>query len=145
QVFMHSAIDRPDENIFFEFKSSPYGSHGHSYDDQNCFNLAAFNEPIFIRSGYYLCFGDPHHAGWTMQTKAHNGVLVDGTGQPNSDITAHGELLRFDRGTEYAFTAGEAKWAYREVTLDRFVRNCLWLKPNLFFIYDQLRAPEPHT
>ncbi|MFP4248707.1 MAG: DUF4962 domain-containing protein [Armatimonadota bacterium] len=144
-AMMHSSIDRPDANIFFEFISSPYGSHGHSYNQQNCFNLAAFNEPIFIRSGYYLTFGDPHHAGWTMQTKAHNGILIDGTGQPNSEITAHGKLLRFDRGPEYAFAAGEAKWAYQDVDLDRFARNCLWLKPDLVFIYDQLKAPEEHT
>ena len=144
-VFMHSAIDRPDDNIFFEFKCSPYGSHGHSHNDQNCFNLAAFNEPLLIDTGYYHSYGDAHHAGWTMTTQAHNAILVDGTGQPNGNITAYGRLLAFEQGDEYAYCAGEAKWAYREVKLDRFTRQVLWLKPDLLFLYDQLEAPEPHT
>ncbi len=63
---------------FVEFKCSPYGSHGHNHADQNTFNVSAFDEPLFIDTGYYHSYGDPHHNGWTRQTKAHNGVLVDG-------------------------------------------------------------------
>ncbi|MFP3903158.1 MAG: DUF4962 domain-containing protein, partial [Armatimonadota bacterium] len=144
-VFAHSAIDRPESNIFFEFKSSPYGSHGHSHNDQNTFNLAAFNEPLLIDTGYYHSYGDDHHAGWTMRTKAHNCILVDGTGQPNSDSSAYGRLIDFQQGEQFMYSAGEAKWAYTEVDLSRFTRHCLWLKPDLFFIYDQLEAPEEHT
>jgi len=144
-AFMHSAIDRPDENIFFEFKSSPYGSYGHSHNDQNCFNLSAFNEPLLVDTGYYHSFGDAHHAGWTMTTRAHNGILVDGTGQPNGDLTAYGKLIAFEQGDEYMYCAGEASWAYHEVKLDRFTRHVLCLKPDLFFVYDQLEAAEPHT
>ncbi len=144
-VYLHTAMERPEHNIFFEFKSGPYGSHGHSHNDQNTFNLAAFNEPLLIDTGYYHSYGDAHHAGWTMRTKAHNGLLIDGTGQPNSDISAYGRLIAFEQGDEYMYCAGEAKWAYDEVELDRFTRHVLALKPDVFVVYDQIEAPEAHT
>lgn len=144
-AYLHTSMERPDDDIFFEFKSGPYGSYGHSHDDQNTFNLAAYNEPLLIDTGYYHSYGDAHHAGWTMQTKAHNGILVDGTGQPNSRLDAFGRLIAFEQGQEYMYCAGEAKWAYDQVSLDRFTRHVLAIKPDLFVIYDQIEAPEAHT
>ncbi len=144
-VFMHSAIDRPDANIAIEFKCSPYGSYGHGHADQNSFNLSAFNEPLFIDTGYYHSFADPHHNGWTRQTKAHNALLVDGLGQPIGDLRPFGQLIGFEQGDEYAWCAGEAAGAYVDVDLDRFTRHLLWLKPDILLVYDQLEAPEPHT
>jgi hypothetical protein len=144
-VFMHSAINRPDANIAIEFKCSPYGSYGHGHADQNCFNLSAFNEPLFIDTGYYHSYGDPHHNGWTRQTKAHNGILVDGVGQPIGDLRHFGKLIGFEQGDEYAWCAGEAAGAYADVDLDRFTRHLLWLKPDILLVYDQLEAPEPHN
>ncbi|MFO7948652.1 MAG: heparinase II/III family protein, partial [Armatimonadota bacterium] len=143
-VYMHTAMERPNDNIFFEFKSGPYGSFGHSHNDQNTFNLMAFNEPLLIDTGYYHSYADDHHAGWTMRTKAHNGILVDNTGQPNSDLSAFGRIMDFKQGDEYMYCAGEAHWAYDQVDLDRFTRHCLCIKPDIFVIYDQLKAPEAH-
>ena len=144
-VFMHSNIADPDRNIFIEFKCSPYGSHGHNHADQNCFNVSAFDEPLLIDSGYYHSYGDPHHNGWTRQAKAHNGILVDGTGQPIGDLTRYGRLIGFEQGDEYVYCAGEAGWAYSEVKLDRFTRHLLWLRPDLLLVYDQIETPEPHA
>lgn len=144
-VYMHTAMERPQDNIFFEFKSGPYGSFGHSHNDQNTFNLMAFNEPLLIDTGYYHSYGDAHHAGWTMRTKAHNGILVDNTGQPNSELSAFGRVIDFEQGDEFMYCAGEASTAYNEVELDRFTRHCLCIKPDIFLIYDQLKAPDPHT
>lgn len=144
-VYLHTAIDRPEDNVFFEFKSGPYGSHGHSHADQNAFNLSAFNEPLLVDTGYYHSYGDAHHYGWTVQTKAHNAILVDGTGQPNNNLSAFGRLLAFEQGDEYMYCAGEARWAYHEVKLDRFTRHVLALKPDLFLVYDQIEAPDAHA
>ncbi len=143
-VFMHSNMAVPDDNVFIEFKCSPYGSYGHNHADQNSFNLSAFNEPLFIDTGYYHSFGDPHHNGWTRQTKAHNAILVDGTGQPIGNLKPFGELIGFEQGDEYAWCAGEAAGAYADVDLDRFTRQLLWLKPDILLVYDQLEAPQPH-
>lgn len=144
-VYLHTAMERPDDNVFFEFKSGPYGSWGHSHGDQNAFNLAAFNEPLLIDTGYYHSYGDDHHAGWTMQTRAHNAILVDGTGQPTRSLDAPGRLLAFEQGDGYMYGAGEARGAYHEVALDRFTRHVLALEPDLFVVYDQLEAPQPHS
>jgi hypothetical protein len=43
------------------------------------------------------------------------------------------------------YCAGEAKWAYDEVEIDRYTRNVLALKPDIFLIYDQIETPEPHA
>ena len=143
-VYLHTAMERPDDNVFFEFKSGPYGSWGHAHADQNAFNLAAFNEPLLIDTGYYHSYGDAHHYGWTVQTKAHNAVLIDGTGQPNNNLRAVGKVIAFEQGDEYMYCAGEASAAYQEVEVDRFTRHVLALKPDIFLVYDQIEAPEPH-
>jgi hypothetical protein len=143
-VLLHTDIDRPEENVFFEFKSGPYGSWGHAHADQNAFNLSAFDEPLLVDTGYYHSYGDDHHYGWTVQTKAHNAVLVDGTGQPNNNLRAFGKIIAFEQGDEYMYCAGEAAPAYHEVVLDRFTRHVLALKPDIFLVYDQIEAPEAH-
>jgi hypothetical protein len=144
-VYLHTGIERPEDNVFLEFKSGPFGSHGHSHNDQNTFNLSAYNEPLLVDTGYYHSYGDAHHAGWTMRTKAHNGILFDGTGQPNSSLDAFGRLIAFEEGAEFMYTAGEAKWAYDEVEIDRFTRHILALKPDIYLVYDQIETPEAHT
>jgi hypothetical protein len=80
-----------------------------------------------------------------MRTKAHNGILFDGTGQPIRSLQGFGRIIAFEQADEYMYCAGEAKWAYDEVEIDRYTRNVLALKPDIFLIYDQIETPEPHS
>ncbi|MCP5116469.1 MAG: DUF4962 domain-containing protein, partial [bacterium] len=50
-LFLHSAYTRPEDNVRFEFRSSPYGGVGHGHSDQNSFHIIAYDEPLLIDSG----------------------------------------------------------------------------------------------
>ncbi len=151
-VFMHSALTRPEANVRLEFRSSPYGATGHGHSDQNAFNIIAFNEPLILDSGYYTAAGDRHHAGWARQTKAHNTVLVDGTGQIREEGAGprrYGLLTRFEQTADWVYTAGDAAAAYSQVGLERFDRHIVWLRGRqvqTYVIIDDLAvaAGRPH-
>ncbi len=151
-VFMHSNLARAEENVRLEFRSSPYGSTGHSHSDQNSFHIIAFNEPLLLDTGYYTSAGDRHHAGWARQTKAHNTILVDGLGQGREDGNGPrfaGEITRFEQNDAWVYAAGSAAGAYKEVPLARFDRHLVWLRGKdvqAYVIIDDLTAADgkPH-
>ena len=149
-AYLHSAMTDPKRNVFFEFRSSPYAGFNHAHADQNSFNITACGERIVVDSGYYTSYGDEHHYGWTIQTKAHNTVLVDGTGQPSRTLDAYGKIVGFEQGKDWAWMAGEAARAYRDPPMKRFRRQVVWLEGadvQTYVIFDSLAAAdgEPHA
>jgi hypothetical protein len=76
---LHSSLGEPEEDTFFLFKSSPYGSVSHSHADQNAFTIMKGGTALAIPSGYDgQSYSAPHHAAWTRSTRANNRVLVIG-------------------------------------------------------------------
>lgn len=138
---LHSALDRPREDTFFLFKSSPFGSVSHSHADQNAFAIFKGGRALAIASGYYgPAYGSPHHALWTRQTKANNCVLVNGEGQVVRDARASGRIARFDHHKALTYVCGDAAPAYggKLITCNRHV---LFLRPGAFLVLDELAAP----
>jgi hypothetical protein len=149
-AYLHSAMADPKRNVFFEFRCSPYASYNHAHADQNSFNITAFGERIVVDSGYYTSYGDEHHAGWTIQTKAHNTILVDGKGQTSRVLAAYGRIVGFEQGADWAWIAGEAARAYRDPPMKRFRRQVVWLEGadvQTYVIFDSLVAADgkPHA
>lgn len=142
-AFMHSDLADP-QGVVFGFKSSPHGSYSHSHADQNSFVLYAHGKSLAIDSGYYESYGSAHHFGFTKQTRSHNAILVDGTGQAPNDITSTGELTVFVHGAGFDFVAGQAAAGYRK-TLDSWERQVLFVRPSFFVMIDNLKAPKPST
>jgi len=140
---MHSRLYAPDD-VMLMAKSSWYGSCSHSHADQNSFVIYAYGEPLAIDSGYYPWWMSPHHKAWSLQTKAHNCILVDGEGQPIQDITAKGQCVGWLAGPGSAFWEGEAAPAYAG-KLKRFRRHIAFLPPDLFIVYDDVQSPRPAT
>jgi hypothetical protein len=141
-VFTHSAYDRPAENVRLAFRSSPYGGFGHAHADQNSFHIIAYDEDLLLDSGYYTPAGDPHREEWSLQTKAHNTILVDGQGQPYGDTTGHGRIRHFADNADWTYMVGSAETAYKSVDLERFDRHMVWLKHagvQTFVVVDDLR------
>jgi hypothetical protein len=98
--------------VWVLFKSSRFGSFSHSHADQNTFQLNAWGEALAIDSGYYPSYGSPHHTLWTRQTRAHNGVLVNGRGQAPYNWEASGRIEKFvDQGL-VTLVRGQAGDAY---------------------------------
>ena len=156
----HTALGDKDNDISFLFRSSPYGGVSHGHADQNAFVIEAFGRGLAIATGYYPWYGSPHHDQWTRATKAVNSVLVDGQGQVQRRWDAGGQLLAFQDAAQtvartaagaasvqpglpsgYDYVEGEAAPAYAG-RLDRFRRHVVHVRPGVFVLFDDLRAPE---
>ncbi len=111
-VAMHSALGDAANDVWALFKSSRFGSFSHSHADQNTFQLNAYGEALAIDSGYYPSYGSPHHALWTRQTRAHNGILVNGRGQPPFSWDASGNIEYFEEQAGVMIARGQAAQAY---------------------------------
>jgi hypothetical protein len=129
-VYVHSALARPDDNVRLVFHASPYGGHGHSHADQNSFHVIAYGEDLLLDSGYYPAFNnaDPHRLKWSVQTKAHNSILVDGSGQSWGGTRGYGEIRHFEQHGDWVYMVGGAGHAYPDTPLDRFDRHVVWLR-----------------
>ncbi len=140
---LHGALDRPHEDTFLLFKSSPYGSVSHSHGDQNAFAILKGGRALAVPSGHYgPAYGMPHHAQWTRQTKAHNCVLVDGQGQVVREPWAKGRISGFRHQQALSYVCGDAAAAYGG-KLTGFRRHILFLRPGVFVLLDELEAPQP--
>ncbi|MCK5801545.1 MAG: heparinase II/III-family protein, partial [Lentisphaeria bacterium] len=131
--------DHRANRIFF--RSSPWGSHSHSHADQNGFVLHAGGEIMACDAGYYTYCGDTYHSQWSVTTKAHNSILVNGKGQPKS-IESKGRVSTFFNTSAHCLFIGEAAKAYPD-QLEVFDRTVLFLRPDVFIVHDELRATEP--
>ena len=144
-VYTHSALTRPEDNVRFVFHSSPYGGHGHAHADQNSFHLIAYGEDLLLDSGYYPAFNnaDPHRLKWSVQTKAHNSILVDGGGQSWGDSRGYGDISHFEQHRDWVYMVGSAGHAYPDTPLERFDRHVVWLRSQevqTFVLVDDLVA-----
>jgi len=139
---LHSAFGNAAEDVSFSLRSSPYGAVSHGHNDQNCFVLEAFGEPLAIATGHYNYYGSEHHDKWTRQTKAKCGITVDGGQGQDRGWQAQGRITGFLHGEGFDHVAGDATKAYGE-RLTRAVRDVVHVRPGLFVILDELAAAEP--
>ncbi len=130
--------DHGSPRIFF--RSSQWGGHSHAQADQNSFVLHAGGEILAADVGYYTYYGDENYQNITSQTIAHNSVLIDGKGQSN-DIEGKGAITEFFSSPQYTFFSGDASGAYGPA-LNRFRRDVVYLRPDVFVIADELRADQ---
>ncbi|MCX6621520.1 MAG: heparinase II/III family protein, partial [Acidobacteria bacterium] len=162
-VSMHSALGDAANDVWVSFKASRFGSYSHSHADQNTFQLYAYGRALAIDSGYYPSYGTPHDNLWTRQTRAHNGILVNGRGQPPFTWEADGAIEEFRREGVITLVRGSAAGAYNlpqpktlasafspslEPKLDKFDRTLAFVasrKRPLLVISDSLAAAGPAT
>lgn len=146
-AYMHSSLQNSETNLMFSLRSSPFGSLAHTHADQNTFTIAYGGKRLFYNSGYRPAMGDPHFLGWYKHTQGHNGILIDGEGQPFSD-GAYGWIPRFLHGKQISYAVGDASNAYSgevdgknvDLGLKSFRRHYIMLRPSIIVIYDELEA-----
>jgi hypothetical protein len=152
-AYMHSNYQNMDNNMQVSMRSGLWGGTGHMHSDQNTFNLAYGGKRVFYNSGYRVANGDPHYFAWYKQTIGHNGVLIDGKGQPMGANDAYGWMPRFLHGEQLSYAVGDASNAYRnsfaesgnkntqgDTGLTHFRRHYIMLRPNILVVYDDLIA-----
>jgi hypothetical protein len=146
-AYMHTSLQNSETNLMLSLRSSPFGSLAHTHADQNTFNIAYGGKRLFYNSGYRPAMGDPHYLGWHKHTQGHNGILIDGQGQPFSD-GAFAWIPRFLHGKQISYAVGDASNAYSgkeenkniDLGLKLFRRHYIMLRPSVIIIYDELEA-----
>jgi len=146
---MHTSLHKVEDNLMLSATSSPFGAMGHAHAEQNNFNIAFGGKRLFYNSGYRPKMADPHHQGWHKHTRGHNGILIDGEGQP-FDAGAYGWMPRFLHGKQISYAVGDASNAYSasdlqslDLGMKRFRRHYIMLRPSTIVIYDELEADHP--
>lgn len=146
-VAMHSALAEGPRNVQVLLRSSPFGTIGHSYSDQNAFVLSAFGEPLAISSGWYDYYRSRHQLTWTRQTRAANSITVDGEGQVERSWEATGRIVTFATNDYAHYAVGDARAAYGD-RLVRFDRHIVFLRPAaadeaMVILFDDLESRKP--
>lgn len=143
-VSMHTDLNNISNNLMVSMRSGLNGTISHMHSDQNCFTIAYGGKRLFFNTGYKVSFTGPHTLGWFKHTQGHNGILIDGEGQPVNSDEAWGWIPRFINGRQIAYCVGDASNAYKSVKQDlgltNFKRHLLLLRPGIVVIYDELEA-----
>lgn len=136
----------------------PEANVGHNHYDQGSFMLSYGGEWIGWDPGYRSYF-DPPKRRYTVGTIGHSSVVLDlddaylasqevkTVGHDQIHLN-RGRFREFRSGTAVDYLRAEVAPAYNpddRTVLDRFDREVLFLKPRIFVIRDDLRAPEPHA
>ena len=149
---MHSNLQDTKNDLMLSLRSSPFGPMSHTHADHNTFNIAYGGKRLFYNTGYRPAMGDPHFLGWYKHTQGHNGVLIDGNGQPFSD-GAFGWIPKNLQGAQISYAVGDASNAYSGIVdgkeidhgMNLFRRHYVMLPPSIIVIYDELEADHPAT
>ncbi|MBM3472826.1 MAG: DUF4962 domain-containing protein [Armatimonadetes bacterium] len=139
---LHTSLTDGEDDVAFTMRSSPYGAVSHGHNDQNCFVLEAFGEPLAIASGYYNYYGSPHHDLWTRQTKAKCGITFDGGVGQDRGWQAQGNITAFQHTDAFDLITGDATPAYGG-KLTRAIREVVHVRPGVFVIRDDLASETP--
>lgn len=149
-AYMHTTVQHEANDLMLSLRSSPFGPMGHAHADQNTFNIAYGGKRLFNNTGYRPAMGDPHFLDWYKHTRGHNGILIDGQGQP-FNASAYGWIPRFLHGKDISYAVGDASNAYAafdegqkiDYGMKTFRRHYIMLRPSIIIIYDELKADHP--
>lgn len=161
-VAMHSSIVDANRTSVY-FKSSPYGNWSHAHADQNSFVVFSKGLPLAIESGFYGKWGENwstrHHYLWNKQTVSKNAITYDnGNGQyvfcgsPRGNKAAKGQITQFDFNGKITMSTGEAREAYRDLSVcpipdnakpifKNATRSMLYFKEkDVFLVFDDINS-----
>ena len=118
---------------------------GHQHSDQNQFIIHK-QGTLAIDAGEY----------GAKTTESHNSILIGGDQRPfGTDPTqlvepiepGHrcytGRLVAYEHNTDYTYVCGDATPAYEPEKVRLFLRQFVYLRPDLFVIYDRTESAGP--
>lgn len=96
--------------------------------------------PAGIRAGKVTS----NDGGQSYLWRHHNAALADvADWQRQKSLCDIADLLAFEDRGSYLYVAGDATRAYSSSKLEKFVRQIVYLRPNTFVIFDQVKATHP--
>ena len=131
---------------------------GHNHFDHNSFVIHYARTWIATDPGYRSYFNPPLRK-YTVSTLGHNSIVLDLddaylankavclAGHDQVSLTK-GRIREFFTSPRFDYVLGDAAAAYNTKTvrvLDRFDRQIVFVKPNVFFVRDTLAAPKAHA
>lgn len=133
------------EEIAMLFRAGANFNHHHA--DQGAFLISAFGEPLVTEAGWSDYYKDPYYATFFTQAVGHNTVLVDGNPESQTipDTPQFKALDNYPRITDsitsefYDGAGGELSSVYQN-RLTRYARRIVFVKPNYFVVFDDLKA-----
>ncbi len=109
---------------------------GHNHRDQNSIILNHAGEWLITDAGYKSYEGGAK-SFYSTNTVGHNSLLVDGEGQ---DKLGGGKVTSFFTSEVFDYTVGDASGSYDPARLSKFVRRIAYVKPDYFFILDEVAS-----
>ncbi|MBU0611018.1 MAG: DUF4962 domain-containing protein, partial [Armatimonadetes bacterium] len=114
---------------------------GHQHEDQNAFVIHAYGEKLAIDSGYYDWYGSPHFKDYSVLTRAHNAILVNGEDQHSRRTGCDGVMKQWFDSPAFGVMVGDASDPdMYEGALKQWDRRLLFIKPGLVVVHDVLQA-----
>lgn len=147
------------------FRSSRFGSYGHSHADNNSVVYTSEGLPLLINAGYYPYYNSPHHKN-IRATRFKNALTFDGgygqsenllsatkPSDPIHTMDARGEVIRTETRGSLSLVTGDATAAYRGYStqtytwtplLSNAVRSVVMDRANgVTLIYDWATSNKP--
>lgn len=140
---------------------------GHTHAHQNHFLIARGGDVLAIDSGGYDSSISEHHSNYFERTIAHNTVTVydpdetsfvpfanDGGqlpplrlpiqyGDASDDRYGRGKVEKVEDTEDQVYMKGDATAAYSPHKMELFTREIIHLKPDVFVVFDRVRATSP--
>ena len=133
------------EDIVFLYRAGPNFNHHHA--DQGSFLLTAFGEVLISEGNWSDYYKDPYYATFFTQAIGHNTVLVGGDPESQTipDTPQFKALDKYPRITDsitsdfYDSVVSDLAPVYQN-RLARYSRSVVFLKPDYFVVFDDLKT-----
>lgn len=128
--------DSPSMRITAHFKCSRL-SNIHYHQDETSFEIYGYGEELVVDSGRYN--NDRTHplSKYGVSAHAHNVLIVDGCAFERAGERSR--IVRSGGDETHVWVQGSHDY-YRERGVTQLVRTFAYLKPNVFFVLDAVRA-----
>lgn len=134
-----------NDAIVFLYRAGPNFNHHHA--DQGSFLLNAFGENLVTEAGWSDYYKDPYYATFFTQAVGHNTILVNGNpeSQAIGDTPQFKALGNYPRLTDsitsdfYDGLGSELSSVYQN-RLAHYVRRVVFVKPDYFVVFDDLKV-----
>ncbi|MFO7948449.1 MAG: DUF4962 domain-containing protein, partial [Armatimonadota bacterium] len=136
-----SDLEAQREAVSMTFHCRPRGGYGHSFRNENAFDIHAFGKTVAVGGG-----NTSNRSWFANHTMSHNTCLVNGQEQlaaKQHGNSPYGRVIAFDRGDNYVYWAGDATAAYGPDTdMGKFVRHVLFVDNAYFVVFDELQMAD---
>jgi hypothetical protein len=141
---------RPGSTVI-SVRVGPWFNHEHH--DQGSFQVAMLGQKLITEAGYTDYYKDPRYANYFSQAPAHNTVILDGDAFSQEDYDGRDwkALDRFATFSAHVFSphldylSANLAPAYDDLPLKKYLREFVFIKPDIVIVHDSLEANSPRS